>query len=122
MIDRENQISTGASNDLQKATQYALSMAYQWGMTDCGLRADPTSDNPYAPALPFYSQATIAANDEKIDKFLQERYAYVKGVLKEHRDQLLSLVSVSVRTEYHSSMCWRTKQLQVRMRNRRQNN
>ena len=134
MIDRENQISTGASNDLQKATQYALSMAYQWGMTDCGLRADPTSDNPYAPALPFYSQATIAANDEKIDKFLQERYAYVKGVLKEHRDQLLSLVSVSVRTEYHSSMYWRTKQLQVRMqnelsmvnnpllRNRRQNN
>ena len=29
----EDAISTGASNDLEKATNYAISMAYQWGMT-----------------------------------------------------------------------------------------
>lgn len=73
-----------------------LNMAYQWGMTECGLRADPASENPYAPALPFYSQATIAANDEKIDRFLQERYTYVKELLKQHQDQLMLLVKVDL--------------------------
>lgn len=29
----KDNVSTGASNDLEKATQYVLSMAYQWGMT-----------------------------------------------------------------------------------------
>lgn len=33
IIYRENKISTGASNDLEKATKYVYSMAYQWGMT-----------------------------------------------------------------------------------------
>lgn len=32
----EDQISTGASNDLEKATKYVYSMAYQWGMTNVG--------------------------------------------------------------------------------------
>ena len=36
VIHREDQISTGASNDLEKATKYVYSMAYQWGMTKVG--------------------------------------------------------------------------------------
>ena len=32
-MNREENVSTGASNDLEKATHYALSMAYEWGMT-----------------------------------------------------------------------------------------
>ena len=30
-------MSTGASNDLEKATHYVLSMAYEWGMTPVGV-------------------------------------------------------------------------------------
>ena len=33
IICSENKISTGASNDLQKATQYVYQMVYAWGMT-----------------------------------------------------------------------------------------
>ena len=37
VMRREDQISTGASNDLEKATKYVYSMAYQWGMTQVRL-------------------------------------------------------------------------------------
>lgn len=71
-------------------------MAYQWGMTNCGLRADPTSESPYASPLPFYSQQTIAVNDEKIDALLKERYAHVKQLVTTHRAELMRLVEVGV--------------------------
>ncbi|KAK8821430.1 hypothetical protein WA538_000798 [Blastocystis sp. DL] len=92
LILGEDAISTGASNDLEKASNYALSMAYQWGMTECGLRADPSPQNPYSSKLPFYSQTTIAENDEIIDALLRERYAAVKRLLAEHKSELLRLV------------------------------
>ena len=34
IICSENKISTGASNDLQKVTQYVYQMVYAWGMTE----------------------------------------------------------------------------------------
>ena len=95
----ENKVSTGASNDLEKATNIVLSMVYQYGLTDCGLRTDPVSQNPMLPSLPLYSQKTIAMNDQVIEQILQERYAHVKSVIRENKKKLLRLVDYLVKNE-----------------------
>lgn len=39
-MNRENKVSTGASNDLEKATNIVLSMVYQYGLTDVVIQTE----------------------------------------------------------------------------------
>ena len=84
-------ISTGASNDIERATELARKMVTQYGMSDkLGLMALSTVSNPYLDGSTMMNCAdsTSSAADEEIHKLLMDCYADAKKLLVEHRSLL----------------------------------
>ena len=80
--------TTGASNDIERATELARKMVTQYGMSDkLGLMALSTVSNPYLDGSTMMNCAdsTSSAADEEIHKLLMNCYADAKRLLTEHR-------------------------------------
>ena len=80
--------TTGASNDIERATELARKMVTQYGMSDkLGLMALSTVSNPYLDGSTMMNCAasTSSAADEEIHKLLMDCYADAKRLLIEHR-------------------------------------
>ena len=83
--------TTGASNDIERATELARKMVTQYGMSDkLGLMALSTVSNPYLDGSTMMNCAdsTSSAADEEIHKLLIDCYADAKKLLVEHRSLL----------------------------------
>ena len=83
--------TTGASNDIERATELARKMVTQYGMSDkLGLMALSTVSNPYLDGSTMMNCAdsTSSAADEEIHKLLMDCYADAKKLLAEHRSLL----------------------------------
>lgn len=86
-------ITTGASNDLERATQVARSMVTQYGMSSLGpvvlgrqrhevfLGRDLGEDRNYSDQIAF-------AIDEEVRKIVEECYVRVKKLLSDNRDKV----------------------------------
>ena len=83
--------TTGAANDLQRATQLARSMVSQYGMTkELGLMTTATTQNSYLDGTPYMdcSQETASKVDMEVKKLLEEAFADATRTLAEHRGLL----------------------------------
>jgi cell division protease FtsH len=83
--------TTGASNDLQRATGLARSMIAQYGMSEeLGLMAPGSVGNQYLDGQAYLdcSQETSAKVDQAVQKLLTKVYEQSKQVLAENRDLL----------------------------------
>ena len=83
--------TTGASNDIERATELARKMVTQYGMSDkLDLMALSTVSNPYLDGSTMMNCAdsTSSAADEEIHKLLMDCYADAKKLLVEHRSLL----------------------------------
>ncbi len=97
-----NEISTGAQNDLQRATDIARSMVAEYGMSDrLGLvsyerpRQAMFLPEGFSPAK-LYSEAKAAQIDEEVTRFIDEAHQRVRKILSELRpvlDDLARLLS-----------------------------
>ena len=90
-------ISTGASNDIQRATSMARKMVGTYGMSDrLGTVAfDAGHDEVFigksmAQTRP-YSEKTAAEIDEEISRIISEAYARCLSILEENRAQLVTV-------------------------------
>jgi cell division protease FtsH len=87
-------ISTGAQNDLQKATEIARTMVTQFGMSDrVGLATLEGPRTPLflpmpSPAPKAYSEQTAELVDSEVNQILADAYAKVKETLKKQRTAL----------------------------------
>jgi cell division protease FtsH len=89
-------ISTGAQNDLQRATAIARSMVAEYGMSErLGLvtysqqqRPMFLNGGPAAAPPKEYSEETARAIDEEISRLLTEAHDQVRHILTDRRDQL----------------------------------
>ena len=84
-------VSTGASNDIQKATSLARHMVSLYGMSDeLGLMATAAVHNEYldGSAQMDCSQETAAKVDGAVRKLMQEAYEDSKRILTENRGLL----------------------------------
>jgi cell division protease FtsH len=96
------EISTGAQNDLQRATDIARSMVTEYGMSDrLGLVSYERPRQPmflpesFAPGK-NYSEAKAAQIDEEVTRFVEEAHQRVRKILSERRtvlDDLAHLLS-----------------------------
>ena len=80
--------TTGAHNDLQKATALAKSMVTQYGMSDAlGLMAPASVSNKYLEEQAYMdcSQETAAIVDREVQKLLQQAYGDAVELLKNNR-------------------------------------
>ncbi len=88
-------ISTGASSDLQRATQICRDMVAKYGMSDeIGPVVFSDENNEVFLGKDFghvnnYSEVTSARIDEEIEKMMRSAYAKTENILKEHYDKLI---------------------------------
>ncbi|MGE5227078.1 MAG: ATP-dependent zinc metalloprotease FtsH [Planctomycetaceae bacterium] len=95
------EISTGAQNDLEKATQIARAMVAEYGMSpEVGPLSLGHEDqmNPFAPA-PRISGGTAEKIDEQVLKLLNEAHDRAEQILTERRELLDKLSALLLVTE-----------------------
>ena len=90
-------ISTGASNDIQQATNIARDMVMKYGMSE---KLGPISfdDSSHSIFLgrdfgttKSYSEETAATIDEEVKHLFDQAYAKCEALLREHADLLTGL-------------------------------
>jgi cell division protease FtsH len=96
------EISTGAQNDLEKATQIARAMVTQYGMSE---KVGPLSLGQEDPNAIFFgggariSGGTAEKIDEEISRLLEEAHDQAERLLNQHRELLDSLSALLLVTE-----------------------
>jgi len=86
-----NSITTGASNDIERATSLARSMVAQYGMSErFGMVGLESIQNKYLDGRNVMncSETTAAAIDEEVMKIINSSYEKAKILLSEKRDKL----------------------------------
>ncbi len=83
--------TTGAANDIQRATALAKNMVTLYGMSDAlGLMAPATVQNQYLEGQAYLdcSQETAAAVDTEVRRLLEEAHTQTKALLEKNRELL----------------------------------
>ncbi|MBM0846017.1 ATP-dependent metallopeptidase FtsH/Yme1/Tma family protein [Staphylococcus saprophyticus] len=100
-----NEVSTGASNDFERATQIARQMVTEYGMSKkLGPIQFSSSSNGQVflgkdmQGDPEYSGQIAYEIDKEVQRIIKEQYERCKDILLEHRSQLL-LIAESLLTE-----------------------
>lgn len=100
-----NDISTGASNDLQRATSICRDMVSKYGMSDeLGPVVYSDDNNEVFLGKDYghvnnYSEATSAKIDAQIEKMMRNAYAQTEEILKTHYDKLELVAETLIKNE-----------------------
>ena len=90
------EISTGAGNDLERATDIVRAMVSMYGMTDvAGLMVLEKQTNRFLGGFAQqreYSEKTQEEVDKFIKEFLEKRYAHVKTILVKYKPVIEAMV------------------------------
>jgi cell division protease FtsH len=100
-----DEITTGASNDLERVTQIAKSMTMRFGMSD-KLGPRVLGHNHGAPFLgrdmhsePDYSDEMAREIDAEISRIIESAHVRARSILEERREQLDTLSEILLRRE-----------------------
>ena len=103
-----DEVSTGAQNDLQRATEIARAMVLEYGMGETlGPVTFPRRRSPFLSEQPGYavdgnreySEATAQAIDLETKKILQERLEHVLQLLQNKRHLLDEVAALLLEKE-----------------------
>lgn len=96
----QEDVCTGASNDMQRATEIARKMVTKYGMSSrLGPITYGTDNNEVFlgrdfSSTPNYSEETAAVIDEEINKIISDQYKKAVDLLQQHMDELHSVAKV----------------------------
>jgi cell division protease FtsH len=106
MILGPEYVTTGASNDIERATQLARNMVTKWGLSD---RLGPIqySEDDGEPFLGMsagsrpkqFSDETATAIDEEVRRIIDDCYTTAKRLLQENEDKLHTMAQALVEYE-----------------------
>ncbi|MEO5898417.1 MAG: ATP-dependent zinc metalloprotease FtsH [Vicinamibacterales bacterium] len=89
------EVTTGAQNDLMRATDIARSMATEFGMTEelgavnyTAHKRSQFLDTPFAPERGPYAEETALKIDNAVKHLLAQAHDTARRVLRDHRDAL----------------------------------
>ena len=95
-------VTTGASNDIERATAIARNMVTQYGMSDrFGLMGLATIESQYLEgrAVLNCSDVTAAAVDEEVRKIMEDCYNEAKRILSENMEAMDMIADELIREE-----------------------
>ena len=95
-------VTTGASNDIEKATQVARAMITQYGMSEkFGLIGLESVQNRYLNGRPVSNcgAETESEIDKEVMKMLKEAYEQAKTLLQAHRETLDKIAAFLIEKE-----------------------
>ncbi len=89
----QRDITTGAGNDIERATGLARRMVCEWGMSELGPLSFGDGDEPVFLGRDFaqranYSEETARRIDEEVRRLVQEGYEKARDILRAHRPVL----------------------------------
>lgn len=96
----QEDVCTGASNDMQRATEIARKMVTKYGMSSrLGPITYGTDNNEVFlgrdfSSTPNYSEETAAVIDEEINKIISDQYKKALDLLQQHMDKLHNVAKV----------------------------
>jgi cell division protease FtsH len=89
------EISTGAQNDLLRATDIARAMVTEWGMSDTlgainydGHKRSKFLDIPIGPERGAYAEDTAKMIDSEVKRIMNDAHGEARRILSAHRDML----------------------------------
>lgn len=97
-----NSVTTGASNDIERATAILRSMITQYGMSDkFGMVGLESIENRYLDGRAVLNCAdeTAARIDEEVAKHMKEYYDRAVNIIKENRDALEKIAEYLIEKE-----------------------
>jgi cell division protease FtsH len=98
-------MTTGAGNDLERATEIARKMVTEWGMSEklgpltFGKRDEQIFLGREIAKHKDYSEKTAEDIDEEVKRIVTEAYARAKKLLTEHYDTLVAFASALLERE-----------------------
>lgn len=98
-------ITTGAGNDLERATELARKMVTRYGMSDVlgpmtfGQKEELIFLGREIAEQRDYSEQTAQQIDREVKRFIEEAYQQAKDVLTEHHDKLVAMAKKLVEVE-----------------------
>ncbi|MHC4661808.1 MAG: ATP-dependent zinc metalloprotease FtsH [Planctomycetota bacterium] len=100
------EVSTGATNDLAKASNMARSMVCRFGMSERlgPIQYEDMEHNPFlgktlSEQKSRFSEETLQAIDEEVRKIIEESYEVSKKIVTEHKDFIGELVELLLEKE-----------------------
>lgn len=100
-----NQMTTGASNDFQRATDLARRMVTQWGMSDnlgpmvYGEEEGEVFLGRSVTTHKNMSEATLQKVDAEIRRILDQQYALARRLLEDNRDKVEAMTAALLELE-----------------------
>ncbi|QKS28613.1 MAG: ATP-dependent metallopeptidase FtsH/Yme1/Tma family protein [Candidatus Accumulibacter similis] len=100
-----NQMTTGASNDFERATQMARDMVTRYGMSDAlgpmvyGENEGEVFLGRSVTTHKNMSEATMEKVDREIRRIIDEQYALARRLLEEHRDKVEAMAAALLELE-----------------------
>jgi cell division protease FtsH len=99
-----NQMTSGAHNDLERATDLAKRMVTEFGMSQLGPRTYGRKDRQIflgrdIAEMKDYSEQTADAIDREIEKIIKDSYARAKVILTKNRTKLEEIAKVLIEKE-----------------------
>jgi cell division protease FtsH len=94
----QEDITTGAGNDIERATEIARRMCCEWGMSDLGPLSYGSKEEPVFLGRDFaqradYSEDTALRIDREVSRIVQHGYERATAILTEYRPVLEKLAS-----------------------------
>lgn len=105
LIFGSNNVTTGASNDIQRATELARNMVTKWGLSD---KLGPLTfgENEQEVFLGHavtrhkeISESTFGIIDQEVHEIIDRNYKRAEEILKEHLDQLHLMAQALIKYE-----------------------
>ena len=99
-----NQMSTGAGNDIERATEMARKMVCEFGMSDLGPLTFGKKEEQIFLGREIaqhrdYSEATAIKIDDEVRRLINQGYNTAKNILSENRDTLVRIAGALLERE-----------------------
>jgi cell division protease FtsH len=95
-----NHMTSGASNDIERATDIAQHMVCEWGMSALGMRAFRKPGSSFDPDRPHaMSEATARRVDEEIERILGGAYDCARNLLDRNQHAVKMLAEALLEQE-----------------------
>ncbi len=100
-----NQMTTGASNDFERATDMARKMVTQWGMSDAlgpmvyGENEGEVFLGRSVTTHKNISEATMQKVDTEIRRIIDQQYALARDMIETHRDKIEAMTKALLEWE-----------------------
>ncbi|MBE8949146.1 MAG: ATP-dependent zinc metalloprotease FtsH [Quinella sp. 3Q1] len=98
-----NEISTGASQDIQQASRIVRAMIMQYGMSNVlgpvAYGGDPAQQYYFGQPQKNYSEEVARDIDKEVQKFMEEAYEACRTIINDNRDKLEKIAQALIDKE-----------------------